>query len=74
MKYDYKCSECNHITILNQSIKDNFPKFIECEKCKSKAFYDWQQIKDNIIIPDKFKATSGYIPMKFNKLEKKTFY
>lgn len=74
MKYDYKCSECNHITILNQSIKDNLPKFIECENCKSKAFYDWQQIKDNIIIPDKFKATSDYIPMKFNKLEKKTFY
>jgi putative FmdB family regulatory protein len=75
MIYDFKCKSCGAITELVQSIKKDIPRVIECNKCKKlKAVYDWQQVKDNIIIPDKFKATSDYIPMKFNKLEKKTFY
>lgn len=65
MFYDFKCTKCNHVTTISQSIKETLPKQIECEDCKEKAVYDWSQVKDSINIPDNFKALSGYEKPKY---------
>jgi len=70
MLYDFKCSKCKHITILNQSIKETLPKVVPCEKCNADALYDWSKLKDNIIIPDKFKALGDYQKIDWNKHDK----
>lgn len=56
--YEYLCSECQEVTTINLTMKDEVPKEIPCPRCKgdilAKRVWGNQAIK----IPESFKATS----------------
>jgi putative FmdB family regulatory protein len=56
MFYDFKCSKCEKITILMQSMSEELPNHINCQYCSGKAYRNWASVK--IHIPENFKAMS----------------
>lgn len=77
IKRTYKCTKCNHQQdIILNSIFDEKPKSIPCEKCNSEAVYDLGQLKSShTIIPEKMKAL-GDTSMDYSKIsrDKRRFY
>lgn len=71
IKRTYKCTKCQtQKEIVLNSILDEKPKTIKCEKCGGEAVYDFGQLKSShTIIPEKMKAL-GEKGMKYNKISR----